>query len=286
MRQRLDQPTASLLADTLALSRRDPASVERWNHIYELHRRGEENIFQAASTWCGSDDPGARKLAADILAQLGPLTQEGEEQLRPFTKRSIPLMRILLDDTDVNVIIAAISFFRHHGISNPIIERTALSSHPTAEVRLAVAQCIGHEESVSGVAMLIRLSDDQDERVRDWATFGLGSECRSDTADVREALFRRLHDDHFDTKAEALIGLAERRDERVIPFVTAALQANTVGRMVVEAAAILALPIFMEPLEKLRSWWDVDSKLLEDALDCCRMQRPLYPSRIRAKDLL
>lgn len=290
MRQRLNQPTASLLADTLALSRRDPASVERWNHIYELHRRGEENIFQAAKAWCGSDDPSARKLAADILAQLGPLTQEGEEQLRPFTKRSSPLMQVLLDDSDVNVIIAAISFFRHHYRSDPIVERPALSSHPDAEVRLAVAQCLGFEKALSAtsraVVLLIRLSEDHDERVRDWATFGLGYLSHSDTGAVRDALFRRLNDDHLDTREEALIGLAERRDERVIPFVTVALQENIVGRIAVEAAAILALPIFMEPLEKLRSWWDVDPKLLEDALDCCRMQRPLYPSRIRAKDLL
>lgn len=288
MRQKLHQPSASLLADTLELSRRDSASVERWDHIYELHRRSEENIFQAARAWCDSDDPNARKLAADILAQLGPLTQEGEDQLRPFTRQSIPLMRVLLDDSDVSVIIAAISFFRHHYMSDPIVERAALSSHPSAEVRLAVAQCLGFEKAPSAMSravdLLIRLSEDHDERVRDWATFGLGYLCHSDTGAIRTALFRRLNDDHLDTRAEALIGLAERRDERVVPFIAAALQANTVDRMAVEAAAILALPTFLEALEKLRSWWDVDPALRADALDCCRTRRPLYASRIWAKD--
>jgi hypothetical protein len=275
----MDKPTTSLLAEALRLSHENPDSAERWECVYELHRRREDDIFAAAAAWCASNDAVARKLAADVLAQLGPLTYEGAEQLRPFTKRSSRLMQTLLDDADASVVVSAVKFFEHHYVSDPIVERPALASHPSSEVRLAVARCLGGElggaETSPAIELLVQLSNDNEESVRDWATFGLGSQCHLDTETIREALFARLNDEHFDTRSEALIGLATRRDERVVPHIVAALRAETVGGLAVEAAGVLGLPAFIEPLEELRSWWDVDPKLLESALQSCRRQRSL-----------
>ncbi|MGH6926767.1 MAG: hypothetical protein ACREEV_00510, partial [Dongiaceae bacterium] len=92
MSELMGKPTTILLAEALRLSRENPDSAERWECLCELRRRGEDEIFAAATGWCASDDSVARKLAADILAQLGPLTYQGAEQLRPFTKRSTPLL--------------------------------------------------------------------------------------------------------------------------------------------------------------------------------------------------
>jgi HEAT repeat protein len=274
-----DKSTSSLLAEALRLSRKDPHSAERWEHVYELHRRAEQRIFEAAKSWYASDDTSARKLAADILAQIGPLTQEGAEQLRPFTKDSIRLLETLLDDADASVVASAVSFFEHHYMSDPIAKRVALASHTSVEVRRAVARCLGAElggpKTTLAIDLLVRLSDDHDESVRDWATFALGSQCDLDTANIRQALFRRLGDQHFDTRSEAMIGLAKRRDERVVPFVVAALRAEYVGELAVEAAGALAAPVFIELLENLRSWWDVNPNLLEAALHSCKTERAL-----------
>jgi HEAT repeat protein len=277
-----DKPTAVLLVEALRLSHENPEAAERWECLYELHRRNEEDIFATASIWCVSDDAVARKLAADILAQLGPLTQEGAEQLRPFTKRSDPLMQTLLDDADAAVVAAAVSFFEQHYVSGPIVARPALASHHSFEVRLAVARCIGAElggpKTDTAIELLVKLSNDTQESVRDWATFGLG-QCQLDKDVIREALFRRLDDPHFDTRSEAMVGLAMRGDERAIPFVTAALQAEFVGKLAVEAAGILGSPVFTELLEEIRSWWDVDPKLLESALQSCRREGSLADYR-------
>lgn len=274
-----DRPTATLLAETLRLSHENSDSTERWECIYELHRRGEEDIFAAARIWCASDDAAARKLAADILAQLGRLTQEGTEQLRPFTKRSAPLLEALLDDADASVVASAVSFFKQHYVSDSIVKRPALASHHSVEVRLAVARCLGGElggpKTTPAIELLVQLSNDNDDSVRDWATFGLGSRCDLDTETIREALFDRLGDPHVNTRSEALIGLATRRDERVAPYIVAALQAETVGELAVEAAGVLGSPAFIQPLEELRSWWDVNPDLLESALQNCRRERSI-----------
>jgi HEAT repeat protein len=80
---------------------------------------------------------------------------------------------------------------------------------------------MGHDDD-RAVAALIDLSADSDGDVRDWATFSLGVQIDRDTADVREALAARLQDSYGDTRAEAVRGLARRRDERALEAVLSA----------------------------------------------------------------
>jgi HEAT repeat protein len=117
--------------------------------------------------------------------------------------------------------------------------------------------------------MLILLSEDEDESVRDWATFSLGSQGDVDTPGVRQALYRRLEDADFDTRSEAMVALAQRKDQRVIPFIAGALANDTVGALAVEAASAIGSPDLLPALLELRSWWDVDVKLLETAIRSC-----------------
>ena len=78
--------------------------------------------------------------------------------------------------------------------------------------------------------------EDADADVRDWATFGLGVLGDQDTPEVREALFNRLNDQDVDVREEALVGLAKRRDTRILPDLISALEQSSIGGRVVEAA--------------------------------------------------
>jgi HEAT repeat protein len=56
---------------------------------------------------------------------------------------------------------------------------------------------------------LAKLTADEDEEVRDWATFGLGVLGDIDTVEIREALAARLSDANDDAREEAVVGLAK-----------------------------------------------------------------------------
>jgi hypothetical protein len=85
-------------------------------------------------------------------------------------------------------------------------------------------------------------------------------------------LFERVNDQHFDTRNEALTGLARRGDDRAVGPVLAALPAEVVGKLAVEAAGLLGRKEFLPALRDLRCWWDVDEDLLEESIQRCEAQ--------------
>ena len=119
------------------------------------------------------------------------------------------------------------------------------------------------------VATLIGWSRDRDHEVRDWATFVLGSQLDADTDELRQALKDRLEDPDFETRCEALVGLARRRDKTAHEALMRALKGDVVSTLMVEAAAYFGSPEFVPVLTGLRSWWDVDAELLEKAIAHC-----------------
>lgn len=265
--------TPDLLAHALALTQSDPDSDARQQLIWELHRRASPDIFEAAVGLSDRPDPAARILAADLLGQLGALEYRGTGQARKFTDASMPILRRLLEDREDQVVAAAIAAIGQHYRNALIAEVPSLASHQSLQVRLSAAMNLrtgrrGLEDSTA-TSMLIQLSEDRDESVRDWATFSLGSIDGVDTPVIREALYRRLTDSDFDTRSEAMAGLAERKDQRVIPFIAEALASETVGSVAVEAAGVIGSPQLLPRLLELRSWWDVDTKLLETAIRNC-----------------
>jgi HEAT repeat protein len=269
----MHRATPDLLAEALALSQDDLESDLRWQLIHELHRRGTEDVFAAAKQLSEQSDAPARELGADILCQLGELKYRELGQARPFTEQSVPILRSLLTDQNDRVVGAAIAAIGQHYRNAVLAEMPSLASHPSLRVRLSAAKTVRpqHEglENPTAIEMLIRLSEDEDDTVRNWATFSLGSQGDLDTPEIREALHRRLSDSDFDARSEALIALAERKDRRVIPFIAAALESETVGALAVEAAGAIGSPDLLPPLLELRSWWDVDTALLESAIRNC-----------------
>jgi HEAT repeat protein len=116
---------------------------------------------------------------------------------------------------------------------------------------------------------LIQLTDDESGDVRDWAVFGLGSILDLDTPPIREVLRQRLFDSDIDTRLEALVGLAERRDPGVLMLIRDALRSDTVERLVVDAARAFADRSLVAMLRDLESRWSEDTDLLERAIRAC-----------------
>jgi HEAT repeat protein len=235
--------------------------------VTALHWLGSREVLDEALKLTTSADPRVRARAADILGQLGvPERTFPEECLRAT-------INLLSNDTDPRVLQAAAVALGHlpqepRGTSALV----KLVAHDDPDIRFGVAFALCGRTDPESIAALIRLTKDDEDEVRDWATFGLGSQCDIDTEPVRGALLDRVTDEHFDTRSEALVGLARRGDDRVIASVLAALRAEVVGEMAMEAAGLLGREDFLEALRDLRSWWDVNEELLERSIQQCEGQ--------------
>ncbi|MFT3843062.1 MAG: HEAT repeat domain-containing protein [Myxococcaceae bacterium] len=165
--------------------------------------------------------------------------------------------------------------------------------HPDAEVRRSVVSALLGNSAAGAVATLITLSSDDSADVRNWATFGLGSQLGEpgdedfvDSNELREALFARIEDPDEETRAEAVVGLAARGDERVLPVVLVELQKGPSWPHYVEAARFLGSPLLCDALKSLKRMakagpekqpWDVLTEVDEAIAACCPWARPSKP---------
>lgn len=206
--------TAELIS--LALSEADEDRA--WECVVTLHFRATRDVLDAAAQLCESECERERSLSADILGQLGVPDRAFPEECH------LLLAGMLQRETNPDVlrdICIAYGQLKHPGAVALLV---ALRNHPHENVRYAVAYGLEGHDDPQAVAALIELTTDPDEDVRDWATFALGKQTELDTPAIREALAARLDDPHEPTLAEAVSGLARRRDERALPFVRDILQ--------------------------------------------------------------
>lgn len=253
---------SALLEQVLAAARRDPSreADERWELLRELHRRGDETTRDAALEWCASPEPLVRCLGADVLGQLG--FAEGF----PHARESEPVLMALLQDPDETVLACAMVALAHLDAGDvAAIARHA--GHPSAEVREAVAFCLADRQEAVARQALVTLSADEDTDVRNWATFGLGTE--TDSPEIREALAARLSDPDEEVRGEAMRGLAARGDVRAIPAILEEIEQDQVMDIAIEAAALLPDRRFVPALEELLEQFP-ESADLKIAVERCR----------------
>lgn len=234
-----------------------------WDAVWTLHRRDTAETLSLAETLSRSNRTAERRLGADILGQLGSPERTYPKQC------TTALLEMLKEENDVAVLQAILIALGHLGQPETIEPAVQFRNHPDPGVRHGVVLAVmGHEDQLA-VECLIELCNDEDAHNRDWATFGLGSQINLDTSPIREALIERLSDVDFDTRSEAIAGLAERRDRRVIPVLVQELTSDSVGTLAVEAAATIAAPELLPHLLALKNWWDVDPGLLAQAIQAC-----------------
>lgn len=248
---------AHAFSETLATR----VSDARWMVISALHDRPEPLVFETCSCWAVSRHAFERALAADILGQLGV-----RDRVFPFRDASLAHLAHLLADVEPEVQSCALVALSHLGATEHADAVRCLASHEHAGVRYGVAVALLGDAHPESVRVMIELSRDQDAEVRDWATFGLGAQIDVDTIEVREALWSRCSDPDSAIRAEGISGLVRRGDPRAVDVLRRVLQSEDVGSLEVEAARDLASPELLDALESLRSWWDVDSALLEEAI--------------------
>ena len=248
----------------------DRESEERWDIVRHLHGKTDRRTFEAASVLARSGDLQQRVLGLDILAQVGYRAS------RPFADETLPVVLEACDDDRWEVLDSAIAALGHLSDIRGLPAVLRHADHPSEEVRFAVAVALptvaGELPDDGVIAAMIRLSQDVDGEVRDWATMGLGTRLEVDNPAIRDALAARLDDDEGDTAGEALLGLALRKDSRALAPLLAWLD-DQPGNLVVEAAAALGSPEALPALLRLKEegWEEGDPRpsVLDDAIQAC-----------------
>jgi HEAT repeat protein len=235
--------TEELIAAALDASR--PDNEARWGAIHTLHFRGSRAELDAALALTRSPSAEARSTAAHILGQLG-------QEDRTFLDESVDALIALLDDPSPDVISDAAVALGHRGDPRADAALLERRTHPDPEVRFGVAFGLSGLAEPATLLGLIGLSRDPDRDVRDWATFQLAQQSEADTPAMREAFVARLDDEDAEVRGEALVGLAKRKDARVIAALRREFERPQTTDLPLEAAAAIADPSLVPVLE---GWW-------------------------------
>ena len=244
---------------------------EYWGIIGELQNRGSSVEFDAAKLLAASSDSVNREIAADILGQL-------DWSEKKFHDDCVSILVELLKDNRIDVIASAAFSLGHRNDPSAIPYLVDLMDHSDPRVRHGVVMGLSGFDDERSAESLIILSSDSDFDVRNWATFGLASQCDIDTPALRRALFERISDKEYEIRGEALIGLAVRNDLRITDAVIGELKGEFNGDWAVEAAMLLAREDFCFPLKllKLKLSSDMERRFMENIDDaistCCQIK--------------
>jgi len=270
------------LAERTRLARGDPRTTAqvisaalsapeeaRWELVVLLHFRATRDVLDAARSLCTSACPEERTLGANVLGQLGVPD-------RAFPDECVTaLLDLLQGEEEAAVLSSACIALGHLSDSRCVEAVVGLRSHPDSEVRYAVVFALQGLEDELAISTLIELTEDCDESVRDWATFALGSQIDQDTPAIREALLKRLHDSDDTTAGEALVGLARRKDNRILDTLIERLRPERLRTLdgsdlfEVRSAELLADPRLLPVLNRVHEEMG-DCIDVAEAICCCQ----------------
>lgn len=212
--------TDGLLALALA-SDPDREDEGYWKPIAILQRR-LPRIFSQAEALSRSADLRCRDAAATILGQ----GRVGEKCAEPECVRI--LLQMLRVEQDPQVLSSIASALGHHRDASVVEPLTRLSAHSDPRIRMAAVSSLCGHDDCRAIKALVDGTSDPDRDVRNWATFGLGSQIDTDTPVIRETLLARTEDEDAEIRGEAIVGLARRGDVRVVAALLKELESDDV----------------------------------------------------------
>lgn len=246
--------TEELIQLALTAPEEDDDGDDRWDFIWLLRYRGTRDVLNGAIALTESNNSEERTIGIQILGQLGiPDRTFPDECLTTL----IGLLKHEIDPLILQSIGIALG---HLNDARAIEPQLKFCLHPDWEVRYGVVLSMNGHNDKRAIAALIKLSGDDHPQVRNWATFGLGSLLEVDTPEIREALYQRFlledptGEETAEIQGEALVGLASRQDERILPKLMEQLMSENLSVLEIEAAEKLANPQLLSALLQVKTW--------------------------------
>jgi HEAT repeat protein len=277
--------TATGLARAAALGRESPPVGPL---LYEARHHGRPAL-DAGLGLVRSTDPVERTVGCDLLGELCAPDDHGWGP-----QVATALVALAKTESEPGVLASMARAFGRTGSPSGAPVLIWLSAHPEARVRLQAAAALyfcgldaGELRGAAGPdpelvqRILVGLMGDTDSEVRNWATFELGTQTRMDGHAIRDALFRNTSDRDPDTRDEAILGLARRRDPRAVDVLVRQLREPDVSTVAVEAACYVADARLLPALQPLADSWDLDTQAVTNAIATCDPAHRLRHARVQ-----
>jgi len=241
----------------------------RWDYIQILRSRPSENLFNNCLVFTKSNDPKIRKIGIDILAQFG-------SPPRPFINQTLKLYFDILNvESDPEVLMTLLYSIGHNkdNLNKEQIDKIcSFVGNNDKWVKEGLVFALLGIDNLNAIDVLIKLSSDKLSHIRNWATFGLGTQIESDNKNIREALWKRVNDKHQETKLEAIVGLAKRKDKRVNDIIRREINGGEFGTLLFEAIIEIQdrgfLPLLKQNLKTIKGDKTINPKWEKDLKSC------------------
>lgn len=203
-----------------------------WDYISILRKRTTKEVFEKSVQLIKSKTPKEKIIGIDVLAQLGIPP-------RPFLKKTINLFfEVLETENNTKVLKSLLIGIGHNNeklSTRQISKLTEFRKSKSSLIKEGLIFSLLTVNHPKAIECLIKLSSDKLNHIRDWATFGLGTQINEDNEEIRKALWNRVNDKHPETKLETILGLAKRKDERIKPIIVQELLNGEYGIILFEA---------------------------------------------------
>ena len=241
----------------------------RWDNISILRKRPSEELFSKCIDLTKSENTKIRKIRIDILAQFGLPP-------RPFLIETLKIYFELLEvETDPDVLMSLLYSIGHNNdeLNNEQIEKIcSFINNENNWVKEGLVYALLGIDNLTAIQTLVKLSSDKLSHIRNWATFGLGTQIEKNNKNIREALWNRVNDKHQETKLEAIVGLAKRKDNRVSEIIKREIMDGEYGILLFEAIIYtknkVFLPLLHQNLKNAEEDNAINTEWKEDLKNC------------------
>lgn len=219
-----------------------------WEYIREIRQRPHLEVFKISTELITSNIENSKIIGIDILAQLG-------KEPRPLLKETLEIyLNLLKSETAEKTLFSILTAIGHNNkkLTNEELKLICnFKNNKSKMVREGLIFAILNINKELAINTLIELSNDKFSNIRNWATFGIGTQISKSNKNIINALWKRTSDKHLTTRHEALLGLAKRKDTRIKEKLKKELlKMDNYGTLILEAIEELNDLEFVELLNK------------------------------------
>lgn len=241
-----------------------------WNQITKLRTFVNNEMISRCFEMIYSDDVKFKQIGIDVLCQLGNNRESFVESL--FDK----IFKILRTTSDENLICTSLFAIGHNNQylkTKHFKTLEQFKNSESKEIRYALTFSLLGVENYKAVTMMIKLAQDRSLRVRDWATFGLGTQIECDNEDIRHVLYKNCFSKDHQIRHEAIKGLANREDKRAKAVILQELKSESYESILFDTLLNIKrgeqyIPDLMAVYDKVRDNKNINPQWIADLKNC------------------